>query len=729
MAAKRIRCVCGKIYDAGSLAHCPDCQTASPFFATAEESVSPEASSKTNLPPPLPQDEAIMLDSDRKKRPWLYFRAEHPYLAFLLDHKKIVGTVVLFALLGVGFVIRHRPKPTPDTTAQAIPPMGSLTVADKEKPTTSPTPPPPAEVLKITSSQDLAAEIAKAKPGSTIQLAAGTYRSGFIIDRPLHLIGDSTGGPVIIESNNLGSLQINAADVILENLRFTGQPGGNFALLKVLDKAVLDLRQCVFDTAGKFGVGAVATGKFSADRCTFSTASSGTGIQLENDSRSELTDCLLKNNRWGCTIRESAQCKVVRCHFEQNGLPNQSGYSLGGTGAKTYALVEQCTFTANPRGVIANEGSHIILKGCVFKNNGVDDEPGHTTFGTVNANGGGQLLINDGTFDANKQGVIVQTGGSVKMENCNLTNNGLRTAPTLAFYASTISAENEGSKVSLFKTNIRQAQQSGLNIVTGASVEMEDCEVSGALRHGLGIGAGDQLHGEATVVNCRFLNNKFDGVNIAPDSLVKISRSSLSRNGRNGIHVTGNNAAVSAEDCDLSSNASCGIFARESAFAVISGSTLAANLYGAQTGEAKVKKGAILALKSCKITDSKSFGAGAFGEGTLDLIDTSFARNKKDHYKGGGLILETWTGPKDEIDKKNGLGPTGKTGGMTGLESTPATPASDDGEPKTEVTDSDDQKVSTNPQRRPPTKKKPTQPSRPSRPEEIIDKIRRHLPF
>ncbi len=725
MAAKKIRCICGKIYEPAIHPACPDCQAPHP----GSKPLSPAPASPPALPvaqeplPLVPPEKQTMLDSDRTKRPWNYLPAPVP------ARGKLILCAILAGLLVGGWLIlrppRKAPEPTPKPTEKASSTATLATPNPTPVPIKDPVPTPqkdPAPVvlkdLAPISPKDLAAEIAKAKPGATLKLAAGTYRSGFTIDRPIHLIGDSTGGPVIIHNDDAGPLIIKAPGVVMENLRFTGQSKDLAALMNVIDKAEIDVRQCLFDTTGSHGLVGEATAKITASRCTFSTNTQGTGLQLAGTSRAEVSDCLFKGNRWGCGFREAAQGRVKGCRFEQNGLPDKSGYSLGVSGEKTYAIAEQCTFTENQRGVVANDGGHLSLKGCIFKNNGVTDAPTHLSFGTLNASSRAQVLASECTFDSNRQGLVVQSGGSAKVDNSLFTNTGLRVAhANLAFFCNSVSATGEGSKVTLYKTNIRQALQIGVRVIEGAALEMEDCEVSGGLGSGLWVGMVEKMRSEAKVVNCRFLEHKMDGIYIWRDGVVTISKSTLSHNLSDGIEIAGDKATIAAEGCAITHNGQCGILSLQKAFSVLDGCTVQGNRYGVQNGLPKAKDGSGLFLNNCTVSDNTEFGVGAL-DGSLTLDDCTVTKNKRNFYKTGGLILETSNGKKPlPSEQRTGVEPTGQTGGKTGVEDT------------TPVGGSADNGADSTPQKKPAsTKRKPTPPPVINKAEEIIRDVIRYIP-
>jgi len=65
--------------------------------------------------------------------------------------------------------------------------------------------------------KSIARAIAQAKPGATIRIGSGFYEEALVINKPLTLIGDATGLPVIT-SSDFAVLTVRSAKVTLENI-------------------------------------------------------------------------------------------------------------------------------------------------------------------------------------------------------------------------------------------------------------------------------------------------------------------------------------------------------------------------------------------------------------------------------------------------------------------------------------------------------------------------------
>ncbi|WP_369792136.1 nitrous oxide reductase family maturation protein NosD [Herminiimonas sp. CN] len=73
-----------------------------------------------------------------------------------------------------------------------------------------------AAVLQVQPGQSIAAVIAAAKPGDTVQVPSGTYSERLVIDKPLTLQG--IGRPTISGGNSGDVIRVRASDVTIEGL-------------------------------------------------------------------------------------------------------------------------------------------------------------------------------------------------------------------------------------------------------------------------------------------------------------------------------------------------------------------------------------------------------------------------------------------------------------------------------------------------------------------------------
>jgi len=689
------------IYEPASVAVCPQCQTPPPAATAVVETPPIRPTLEVKLDP-------VMLDSDRKKRPFLYLSVPKKFLT----PKRIILSGGLVLVLG-WLVFRTRPEPIPPGPhGGAVQQVAAATVATEA----------PAMVA---APNDLGARIASAKPGATITLPAGTYRGSFTIDRAIHLVGDTTAGPVIIQNEKAVGIAIKAENVVLENLTITADGGGEFAAVKVFAKSSAQLLHCVIDTPGLRGVFATG-GKILATGTTFGTRGQGSGCQLEDGAYGELTECIFQNNRWGYSVFTTSEGKALKCQFRQNGQPNGDGTCAGVEGEKSYLLIDEGTFEDNPAGLIANKSGRLLMTGSTLRRNGVPAEADKTATSIVGVRQAGQVIIQKSHFDSNLRGMVVSTGSRAQIEDCTFTKNGIAGPQKQGLYFShTLGIWDEGTKVLLFRTTIDQSILNGINIIDGANLEMEEVRITGSGLSGLAAGSNDQHRTEVAAVGCHFTGSKNDGINVFGDTVVKVTSSTIAQNGRHGALANGGKVAFIAEECDITDNREAGVLSDKGTFTVLSQSSILRNKYGAQSGGTEGGNKDSITLNHCTVSGNTAYGVIANSTCNVILDNSLVTKNKQNQYQAkGAVILETSNGSKPgrlTEDTKP------KTGGMTGMEATPPAPNPQDAEPESKSPQKKERPSSTSNAKRPPSGKKPT-PSPSDKAQEILRKVLRFVP-
>jgi hypothetical protein len=136
--------------------------------------------------------------------------------------------------------------------------------------------------------ETLAAAIAAADEGDTIMLAAGEFKGGVTIDKPLTIIGRGQDKTTVTGGDSVLTAQ---ADLVLRNL------------------TVLDGENGIFVNAGR---------RLTMTRCTVTGAKQdGIGFEKSPDTVIEIRDCLITHNGDGIDL-ESTQGLIVNTSFIAN---------------------------------------------------------------------------------------------------------------------------------------------------------------------------------------------------------------------------------------------------------------------------------------------------------------------------------------------------------------------------------------------------------------------------
>jgi hypothetical protein len=557
----------------------------------------------SSLPDPQPVEKGVLLASDSEKRPWLYLFAS-PWR---------VAAFVIVCLLAVMCALLR---------AQAA------EVA--------------SQVTDVASDEELRRALSLAKPGSTIRLKPHTYRGGFVIDRSVHLKGMDATDHAIIQNDADTGMEIRSPGVFLEGLQVTTLGSGKTPAVSVFAEGSLDLRNCVITSSRTVGLLVAGKASVTAVATSFSTHRMGFGSQAQSGATLTLSECSFRQNRWGLSAHGGAQVMGRKCEFTQSGMPNGKGAAANAEDPGTQITLEECSFTENAAGVMAFRAGSILAKKCVFKTNGVPPDPGNSTFGVMAAHAKGRLLVVESTFESNLQGISILSGSFAEIADCTFLNNGTATTdPNFRFYSDTVAVGGVGTKAIIKKARIHGAVMNGINVADGASVQLEDSDVTAGDLCGLSaIGVkGDDLT-EVIVLGSRCTGNRITGVELSEETITKLTDATLSRQGSHGIHVAGN-ATVVAESCEINANGGCGVFAALGATAHVFDSTLAANAQGLQAGTGVDTQKSSITLHDSTVTGSTDFGAGAINQSTVILMGSKVTGNRRDIYQAkGGVIYQ-----------------------------------------------------------------------------------------
>lgn len=223
--------------------------------------------------------------------------------------------------------------------------------------------------------KSIARTIEEAPPYSRIEVAAGTYNEGLIVDKPLQIVGSKLG-EVIVQNAGAPCLSLRTDGATVSRFVFKAsleappantptpaknaapnplatpipEPIGNRFHAVEIPKGRSLLSDCEIQTQSRVGISVYGTSTRSlVVRCKVSGARTS-GIVVYSRARAEIDDC---------DVSDSAYAAVEV--FE------------GGN-----AFLRNCRLNRNRTGAIAETTATVLLQGCVVKNNvwqGVRVEP------------------------------------------------------------------------------------------------------------------------------------------------------------------------------------------------------------------------------------------------------------------------------------------------------------------------------------------------------------------
>ena len=149
-----------------------------------------------------------------------------------------------------------------------------------------------------------------------------------------------------------------------------------------------------------------------------------------------------------------------------------------------------------------------------------------------------------------------------------------------------------------------------------SAARLESCLLEGAFRRGLEVETGARLQ----LVGCRILNPLGVGVHLAPGSQASLEACQLSGQEAGGVEVEAE-ARAELRNCRILDGGSVGVLALERGTVVLE----ACELFGHACAGVHAVDGAVVQLRNCRVRGNLGAGVAVLGQGllTLDLCEVS----------------------------------------------------------------------------------------------------------
>ncbi len=611
MNVKRIRCTCGRVYDPTKHANCPDCGAVNIVTAPPVE--------KPAEPPPLPPD--------------LEKPAAPISIPISLNPRTIgipIAAIVVLAL--VAFAVRHSgSKKTGVTKQNPQPPPSATTSVRTQNGTTIVVIPPRsgngAEIGNDTTRpgggqgiSDLAEKIANAPAGTTIKIPPGLYPGNLILKKPVHLVGESTiGGLVMIQGEGKSCAVVMSKDVSLTNIQLLCNGIGDLPAVVVADGADLTMDTCKVQSNTNLGVMATGNASIKAVGSSF-TSAKGAAVGLQQNAKGNFTQSSFANSKIGLTALSGASAELHSCAFENSAINDSEGAIISMAGEKTQLTGDDCHFTNNEVGIVVENNASLTLTNTSFKENGASSRG---VVGLLIVRTSGHARLTNDSFESNRSGVLITNGGHLEMEKCNFNQNGLRQPNQIAAGSLPISVVGQSSFAVIRHTVVANSAPYGMSVLLGAKLTLEDSEISGSQGLGLVVGDRTQPGGMAEIKHSQFFRNTTalgvcagasaevgdseihdnnDGlVVIDPNSHLKVTKTKVLSNRDHGLYAY-LNGELTASDCDVQNNSR----------GVLSGYRGKSSWRGSVT------------LDNCRFGGNTVFGVGAGPKSELTMVHCHF---------------------------------------------------------------------------------------------------------
>lgn len=628
MTTKRIRCICGRVYDPIKRPACPDC--GAPHVAAA--------------PAPEPVSETPAISKAPATETPAPFR---PSLS-VSPRQIVLGTGVLVLLIIVLVLSRCGGKEKPATVAHESPKPQSTANPVPSTPAPAPTTAPPAPPLQPPGSgtmpgptTDLAAMLASAAPGATIKVPPGVYPGGLILARGVRIIGESrVAGQVVIQSEGRECLSVRAPGVVVQNVQFVCNGIGELPAISVGEGAELELEACKVQSGTAVGVAVATNGSLKTLGTTF-LANNGTAVRL-NKARGNFTQSAFPDARTGLEVSNGATAELHSCAFDRLAMSDPKGAIMAIVGAGTSVTADDCHFNGNNGSIFVNQTGALTMTNSRFKENGAGATGGTgEIFGLISVRSGGRLSLTDVSFDDNRMGVSIAGGGNLEMQKCRFTGNGLRQARQFFATGQPLSVIGQGSAAAVRQTTILDSLQFGVVIMANAKLTFEDSEISGSRNCSLAVGEINGSPAHVEVKRSRFQRNGV-GLGVIAGSSANVEECVFHEN-QDGVIVFDPGSRVSLKKATLSANRDHGIYVYKNAEATVVDSDIQGNVRGALSGtRGKSSQRATVTLEDCRIGGNKTFGVGAGSQSALTLTRCVFAGTDKTNvYKERGAVVQT----------------------------------------------------------------------------------------
>lgn len=662
MAAKRIRCICGKVYSPEENKACPACGTEvriESISVIAPESDAAQAPVHAPAPFAAVPPETAATPKAARKVSWVW----------------IAGGVWLAA--SVAAMVLYLLQPDPNATAakesgakeadakesgakEEVSGVGKMELEEEKK---APAPaedkpaivkkgdPPPADsgssgkqwIVEAGLSEEaggaaLVEVLGKAVEGDTILLKPGTYAGEFTIGDGIRLAGEAGGAaiPVIKMATKRNLIEVNLPGATIENLRIILAGEGNAPGLKVAPNAKLVVTGCEVQATGGNCLTALPTSSVTATKSVF-ISQTGIAVQLLR-ATGQFTGCGFSNSRIGISAAGGSKVELNDCTFEkcgpkngpQNGARAEEGYIVnaveGGDSGAGMGFTD-CKFTGNTGGIFVAGGVSATLTKCAFSGNGFAADAPLFSKGLLAVGAGGKAVLSGVTFQGDRQGVGAFSGGLLEMTDCHLTGVGLRgSRKDIRFTGNSVFACGKGAVIRLKQCEIADTPGEVAAFASdGGAIEAETCEFRKSDFFAVYAGTGRNEAPCRVVLKGGRIVNSRAGLKVATGGSGSVDGTEFRQNGT-GIEVTDPGTSVTVSKAVLAECSQVGLFCLSRADASLRDCSIENNAGGGvQVGvTGKPEARADLAIENCRIGSNAEFDVKAATQSRLTVTNCTW---------------------------------------------------------------------------------------------------------
>ncbi len=684
MASKRIRCICGKIYDPAENACCPACGVEvriesisvvapppQPATTPASSGGAPAAVPGTATPPPLPT------------RPYA-----GPGLRWALIGGGIFlglalmagGAFAIYKILAPGPHInvvstdgkeddkkpadvppapdKQRPaapedktvspstdpKPAPADKGQDEPTIvsngtgeGKAAPADKpmpEKGSPAPTPTPPAVasgkqwILEgkgdaEANGKELMETIEKAAEGDTIVLREAAYACAPTFEQSVRIVADKGAKPVLQGSGTkFIVVDAGAKGVVFENLII--KQLGKGMTLRLMQDAGLHMENCTVSTEGAVNVMSNGAASLTIARSRFH---GGTALVVRGPGKMQIDDCEFSGSVDCVRLDNKIIAEFHGCRFSNIGMTDANGVLVSARAVGTSVILDKCDFRDNHATLTVDAGASLTISGGAFTGNCVVGDPEESLEGLLTVSDGAKTVVSGVAFNSNRQGLFALHDGHLEVIDCHFSGNGFKVDDDdeAQFFSHQFGALGKGASLTIRGSDISHPISRVASVENGGEITMEDCQASGGAMDIVTLGGGDPCR--VNLKKCKF--SRFtQGAIVACEKSTLTMEDCEVRENHHGVEVRDAGTQFLASNVSFIGNDQVGLIVLQKAQATATRCTWQDNgfvgVVAGMPGDATAG-GAVVNLVECKLYNSRSKDVRACEQSRVTMTNCTFA--------------------------------------------------------------------------------------------------------
>ena len=393
-------------------------------------------------------------------------------------------------------------------------------------------------------SGDIETVAASLSDGDVVNLRAGTYTGNFEVNVSARFVGPASGKGVAtirgVDAQRAG-LTISGKKVGFENISLSFESAGDSPAVQISREAAVEMTNCAMTTQSKFGILVIESASLTAQGTQFRAVNAGCCLKYQGTAQGTLNHCSFLAGRWGIEVINAAQVQGSNCSFQQIGLVNGVGLTLGVVGGRASLTLDACQFDGNTATIMADEGGTLHLTGSTFRNNGVTGEGENTSWGMICAQHGSRVSLKDNVFEDNRQGLVALSGSSLLLERAQMRRTGLVTEnQKLKSYSNAVGANDQGTTVNVMGCTISDSLNDAFNVGGGANLNMVETTITNSNLCALTLGFANTAAAQAVLNNVRINGAHGDAIFVNSGSQLDMQSCQVANSDFVGVEVQGN---------------------------------------------------------------------------------------------------------------------------------------------------------------------------------------------